>query len=474
MQIKTIGHSFEIAVEEIIQLFFSKEDDILIESTLKEDLNSYQSIARIVYKGREATSSIKCDKQSITKTKISNLIKKSVFNVAKKFSPMNAPWGISTGIRPAKIALSKLLKCQDEKSVISFLENEYWMSENKARLALSVAKTEYEILKDQDERAISVYIGVPFCPTRCAYCSFISQSTEHNKKYIDMYADYLLTEMHAVAKLIKKLGFFVESIYFGGGTPTTLSNKDLDKILKACYTEFDLANCTEITVEAGRPDTVNREKLLTLKDNGVNRICINPQTMHQETLDKIGRGHSVEDVYRAFEIARSVGFDDINSDIIVGLPGENANMVSKTLDGLIKLSPEAITVHTMYLKRAARLSDDFEKYRFAQNTGEMIDLVNSKLLSNGYEAYYLYKQKNTLGNLENVGYSKPGYECLYNMTIMEETRTVFAIGAGASTKLVKNGKIDRIFNPKEAGDYINRIDEIVDKKNNIYKWFKEE
>ena len=463
MNIITNGHSFEDAVRQILQLFFDLNSDFTAESVLQIDENLYIAKAKVTLGEKTAEGEIKATLFSPEKRQISDLVKKSVFFACKKLSDMPTPWGISTGIRPAKTARMMLDENKTDEEILRYMEKEFFVTPKKARLSLDVAKTEFELLKNREENTVSLYLGVPFCPTRCAYCSFISQAVAHNQKFVKPYVEALLKEIEETSRMAESFGYKAETIYFGGGTPTTLSPEDLDKLIKRVKNCFDVTSLREFTVEAGRPDTFSDEMLSVLWENGVNRISINPQTMNQKTLDKIGRRHSVEDTIRAFEMTKKYNFS-INADLIAGLPDESTEDFKKTVEEVCALSPHAVTVHTMYLKRAARLISDFEKLRFAKDMDSMVQLSYDYLTEKGYNPYYLYKQKNTLGNLENVGFSKQGHESLYNIFIMEEIQTILAMGGGASTKMVKGDRIERVFNPKEASDYINRIDEIIEKK----------
>lgn len=463
MNIITNGHSFEDAVRQILQLFFDLNSDFTAESVLQIDENLYIAKAKVTLGEKTAEGEIKATLFSPEKRQISDLVKKSVFFACKKLSDMPTPWGISTGIRPAKTARMMLDENKTDEEILRYMEEEFFVTPKKARLSLDVAKTEFELLKNREENTVSLYLGVPFCPTRCAYCSFISQAVAHNQKFVKPYVEALLKEIEATSRMAESFGYKAETIYFGGGTPTTLSPDDLDRLIKRVKSCFDVTSLREFTVEAGRPDTFSDEMLAVLWENGVNRISINPQTMNQKTLDKIGRRHSVEDTIRAFEMTKKYDFS-INADLIAGLPDESTEDFKKTVEEVCSLSPHAVTVHTMYLKRAARLISDFEKLRFAKDMDSMVQLSYDYLTEKGYNPYYLYKQKNTLGNLENVGFSKQGHESLYNIFIMEEIQTILAMGGGASTKMVKGDRIERVFNPKEASDYINRIDEIIEKK----------
>ena len=472
MIIQTNGHSFEDAVRQVLQLFFDLNSEFMAESALQIDGNLYIAKAKVTLGEKYAEGEIKAELFCPEKRKVSDLIKKSVFFACKKLSDMPTPWGISTGIRPAKTARMMLEENFSDGEILKYMEDEFFITPKKAHLSLDVAKREYNLLKKHNKNGISLYVGIPFCPTRCAYCSFISQAMAHNDKFVEPYVEALIKEIESTAVMAQDLGFKVETIYFGGGTPTTLSPKNLDILIRRVKECFDITSLSEFTVEAGRPDTFTDEMLSVLKENGVYRISINPQTMNQKTLDKIGRRHSVEETVRAFEMARKYGCFSINADLIAGLPDENIEDFKKTVSEVYALSPDAVTVHTMYLKRAARLIEDFEKLRFAKDMDSMVQYSYDFLTEKGYNPYYLYKQKNTLGNLENVGFAKAGHESLYNIYIMEEIQTILAMGAGASTKMVKGDRIERVFNPKEATDYINRIDEIIEKKKNALEFLR--
>lgn len=466
MEIIINGHEAENGVRQIMQLFFSLSDDVRVESSLEGSI----ARARIVTAAGEAFGDAVCD--STERLYITNAIKKSVFYAAKKLSDMPAPWGISTGIRPAKNARKMLDEGIDDTAVLGHLKGEYLMDESKARLAIEVAKKEAAILKSMDKNTVSIYVGIPFCPSRCAYCSFISQATEHNNKYIEPYTDAVLKEIEHTGRIVKELGMKVDTVYFGGGTPTAIKPHLLEKIICSLYERMDLSSVREFTVEAGRPDTFTREMVSMLKNQGVGRISINPQTMHQVTLDKVGRRHSVEDVKRAFYMAHEAGIESINADLIAGLPDEDTAMMEYTLSEILDLKPDAVTVHTLYMKRAADMIDAFEKIRFTKNIADMVDMAQRRLKKEGFMPYYMYKQRNTLGNLENVGFAKMGHESLYNVYIMEEVQPILAIGAGGSTKMVHKDEIERVFNLKDAADYTSRIEEVLKRKDLFYEFYR--
>lgn len=464
-----MGHEHENAVRQIMQLFFPNDGSERVESTLTERGGRLFARAEITSGGKSASGAAEsAGKERLNET---NAIKKSVFYAGKKLSDMPAPWGISTGIRPAKNARRMLESGKSESEVLSVLETEYLVEEKKARLAIEVAKKEAELLKDRFKNSVSIYVGIPFCPSRCSYCSFISRAADYNNKFIAPYAEALLREIEYTAKIISSLSQTVETVYFGGGTPTAIPTHLLERIIEKLYECFDLSNVREFTVEAGRPDTFTKEAMDMLKRHGVGRVCVNPQTMRRETLDKIGRKHSVSDVERAFYLAREAGIESVNSDLIAGLPGEDEKIMRETLSALLALRPDAVTVHTLYLKRAAFMAENFNEIRFAKDTASMVDAAAETLNAEGFFPYYLYKQRNTLGNLENVGFAKKGHESLYNVYIMEEVEPVAALGAGAATKMVKGDAIKRVFNPKDASDYVSRIDEVLRRKDEYLRFY---
>lgn len=384
------------------------------------------------------------------------------------------PWGSLTGIRPAKIAARLLKSGMTEEEAAEYFVSEYGADIEKGRLAAEVAAAERPICDAMLPDGVSVYIGIPFCPTRCLYCSFVTCGTRQAARLIDEYCVMLKKEISYTADIIRSNGNRIETVYIGGGTPTTLSAELLDDLLLHIYSEFDMSNCREFTVEAGRPDTIDRTKLETLKKHGVDRISINPQSMNEETLKLIGRNHTPRQVKDAFYLARECGFDNINMDVIAGLPGETLDMFKKTLEEVEELSPEDTTVHVMSIKRSSRLHEYLSDYNLTdgETAAEMVDFAYKYLKSTGKRPYYMYRQKNQLGNLENAAYSKAGFESLYNIYIMEEVQTIISLGCGGVTKTVDRDtdRIERIFNVKEPKDYIERIDEMLARKDALRKF----
>ncbi|MFR0881480.1 MAG: coproporphyrinogen dehydrogenase HemZ [Oscillospiraceae bacterium] len=324
-------------------------------------------------------------------------------------------------------------------------------------------------MKNHDSKTISVYISIPFCPTRCSYCSFISHSMDSAKKLIPDYVRYLCREIEITGKIINELGLKTDTVYFGGGTPTSLEASQLKIITDKLAECIDISSVREYNIEAGRPDTITAEKLKVIKNAGVTRISVNPQTLNDNVLKIIGRRHSAEDTIKAFYMARDIGFDNINMDLIAGLPGDDYPNFENTLDRILEMNPESITVHTLTIKRSAKLYEENIQKFIDNPAAKMVGKSIKVLPENGYYPYYLYRQKNTIENLENIGFARKGKESLYNIFIMDETQTILGAGCAASTKLVTpDGKITRIHNYKFPYEYINRFDELMEKKKQIY------
>lgn len=398
--------------------------------------------------------------------------KKHLYIKLKEMTGTDLPWGFVTGVRPSKAALNMLEKGAGDDAIREFFVDEHFVAPKKTDLAIKIAKKELSLLSRLDyEKGYSLYIGIPFCPTTCLYCSFTSYPLALWQNKVDQYLDALIKELAFTAKLMS--GRRPDSIYIGGGTPTTLSASQLDRLLSVVDDLFDTNNVLEFTVEAGRPDSITKDKLVAIKNHRVTRISINPQTMNQETLDLIGRKHSVEQIIETFGIARECGFDNINMDMILALPGEGLDQVNHTLDEIAKLRPESLTVHSLAIKRAAALNIWRDKYidYDLKNSDEIVEATASCAAKLGMEPYYMYRQKNMAGNFENVGYSLSGKECIYNVLIMEEKQTIVACGAGASTKIVfqDENRIERIENVKNVSDYVARIDEMIERKRAFFE-----
>ena len=413
---------------------------------------------------------IQADPDHRSETK--NRIKRRLYVLLMSQTGKLLPWGALTGIRPTKIAMTHLEEGMEPAAVQEMMETQYYASKEKAALSVEIAQRERGLLSQIDcDHGYSLYIGIPFCPTTCAYCSFTSYPIDRWAKKTSVYLDALFKEMDFVAE--QMAGRTLDTVYFGGGTPTSLSPEDLDRLITKLRAVFDVDHVREFTVEAGRPDSITREKLRVLKKHGVTRISINPQTMKQETLDLIGRRHTVEDVKEKYAMAREEGFDNINMDLIIGLPEEDLEDVRNTMEEIKRLRPDSLTVHSLAIKRAARLNtmkEVYQEYKMV-NTHEMIDLTAAYAREMGLEPYYLYRQKNMAGNFENVGYAAPGKACLYNVLIMEEQQTIAGCGAGTTTKVVIPGenRIERAETVKNVEQYVERVDEMIERKRQLFK-----
>lgn len=400
---------------------------------------------------------------------------RALFRAASRLTGVRPPWGILTGIRPVKLVSARLEKGMTPDEIAEEFKEKFYTSKEKARLSIATAFEERRIVSLSRPESASLYISIPFCPSRCLYCSFISHDVARMQKLLPEYVELLCKELEYTGKVARELGLRIETIYMGGGTPTSLSAEQLSAIMGAVRKSFNLTYLREYTVEAGRPDTITREKLDAILEGGARRISINPQTLDDDILVRIGRNHTAADVYRAFELARSAGVPSINMDLIAGLPGDTPEGFDRTLDGILHLSPEAVTVHTLAMKRASRLVTSGEDFYDAkgEDVAKMLHSAGKRLSDAGYAPYYLYRQKNTLGALENVGFAKPGFEGLYNIYTMDETHTILAAGAGGVTKLRQpNGDlIERVFNFKYPYEYISRFKEIIDRKKKVKDFY---
>lgn len=474
---------FEYDVWTLVRAFYN--DTEVLTNPEKTDENSIEFTIDVKVSNSKVSISITGDEKIKLSEKIDDNERKEVKNVLKRTiykaltlkSGKELPWGTLTGIRPVKLAVG--LMEQDENlsddDIRKRLKDTYFISDEKLDLSLEIAKNEIELLKDIEyKEGYSLYVGIPFCPSTCLYCSFTSYPIS---KYKDMTDDYVVALEKEIDYAANEFKFkTLNSVYIGGGTPTTLSPEQLDRLLSKIRSSFDMANSKEFTVEAGRPDSITREKLEVLKKHNVSRISINPQTMKDETLKIIGRHHTVEQIKEAFFLAREMGFDNINMDFIVGLPNEDVEDVRYTMEEVKKLNPDSITIHSLAIKRAARLNmfkDDYKELS-STNNQEIMKLTENAARDMGMVPYYLYRQKNMAGNMENVGYSVPGKMGVYNILIMEEKQTIIALGAGSMTKYVypDGERIERVENVKNVEQYIERIDEMIDRKRTFFEAVK--
>ncbi len=463
------GLDFRQDVEPLIKEFFPLLHNEKGELNIRLDLEEDMITVTLEGTGNATVSQTFTSEESAPKKRhrdYRNTLLRTVYRLLSDYTGHGLPWGILTGVRPTKLVYERIEKGLAKN--VQFMTSDYCVSENKAALATRIAAVEYQLLEKLDYRnGYSLYAGIPFCPSICNYCSFGSHPIDRFGDCVEGYLEALKKEIAAVAGCFP--GRKLETVYFGGGTPTSISTEQLRDIIRCVKDNYDLSNLAELTVEAGRPDSITREKLEMLKEEGVSRISINPQSMVQRTLDVIGRRHTTEQVVEAFELARSVGFDNINMDLIAGLTGEGIEDFRYTLSRIGMLDPDSVTVHTLARKRAARLTTDPERYggEEATDVGLMVDEAAAFMKEHSYEPYYLYRQKNMTDNLENVGYARKGKEGLYNILIMEEKQIILACGSGASSKFVRDAgdrRFERVENVKNVQEYISRIDEMIARK----------
>lgn len=431
----------------------AKKEEEFLKKTMAED--------KVELEKAEERSSVKCK------------LKHLIYSVLSEYTGKTLPWGNLTGIRPTKIAYGLLEEGKTKEEVVSYLENMYDCSFQKANLSCDIAERERRILSTLHyENGYSLYIGIPFCPTTCLYCSFTSYPIGLWKKKVQEYIQALKRELDYVSDAFGKK--VLDTVYIGGGTPTTLEPEELEELLAYLKEKFDFSTVQEFTVEAGRADSITHKKLEVLKKFGVNRISVNPQTMKEETLKIIGRHHTVEQVKEAFRLAREVGFSNINMDLILGLPGETKEDVAYTMEEVKKLAPDSLTVHSLAIKRASKLNQWIEEngMESMNNTEETMEIAAKGAEKMEMKPYYLYRQKNMSGNLENVGYATEGNYGIYNILIMEEKQTIAACGAGTISKRVyPDGRIERCDNVKDVTGYIERIEEMIGRKKKLYQDF---
>ena len=509
--------NFEYDIHSLVKAFYP-EHDVLVKEGSREDFPESMFHMRVAYDENEISIAFEQDGAEVLsgtvrvrpedRKETKNQLKQRLYELLSEYSGQNLPWGTLTGIRPTKIPMAMLEEGKTDDEIRTYMKETYFASDAKIELALDVAKREMELLSRIDyEDGYSLYVGIPFCPSTCAYCSFTSYPLGRWASRMDEYLDALERELEFTAEACRDK--YLNSIYIGGGTPTSLEPEQLERLITKigeCFHLFDANgnivygglvqedgtmmpgisagfcipdlsdihpknHLLEFTVEAGRPDSITEAKLQVLKKHNISRISINPQTMKEETLRIIGRRHTVQQTREAYALARKLGFDNINMDLIVGLPGESIEDVRRTMEELQTMQPDNITVHSLAIKRAARLrmqQEEFEAFTM-ENTWETIQLTADYCAQMGLEPYYLYRQKNMAGNFENVGYAAPGKAGVYNILIMEEKQTIMALGAGATTKVVfgHGERIERAGNVKDIINYLERIDEMIDRKRDL-------
>jgi len=454
----------EEKIDVLSVLLDTRHDEWLYTVALAIDANPAEEMPWNTKSGEVA----KLDDTHALLKKCKQEIKLAIYDLLSVKRKSTSPWGILVGVRPVKLVHDMLDLGLSSEVVGLKLRDEYRISDEKIELAIQIAEVERPFIENAGTDPISLYVCIPFCPTKCLYCSFPSNAMGQKGKLMEPYLKALLKEIEEVSKMIKQSGQTVDCIYVGGGTPTALNEKQLEILLSALKEHIGTDNLVEYTVEAGRPDSISEEKLRIMHNHGVDRICINPQTMNDDTLKVIGRDHASADIESVYTLAKNIGFKTINMDLIVGLPGENVNSVVETMASVSKLSPENVTLHTLAIKKSSRLNEQFDKYTMTEEdtVENMMDMATASLYGMDMQPYYMYRQKKILANLENIGFCKPGHESIYNIRIMEERHPIIALGAGAASKMVylKENRFERVSNSKGVEDYIERIDEMIEKK----------
>lgn len=474
MKLLVLNHKFHYEMEKLVRIFMPDEK---IEVVYDKAINDFNLLTAVE---DEITVTVNFD--GFFKTLIAPLcdddemqMGRMVYALLSEYTGFSPKWGVLTGVRPSKLLINTEKTMGREKTE-EYFKTDLLVTQEKFHLARSVADQEERIIATSRPDSFSLYISVPFCPSRCSYCSFVSHSIENEKakKLLPQYVEYLVKELEITGEIAKANGLKLESVYVGGGTPSTLSAEQLKTVTDAVNNNFDLSTCREFTVEAGRPDTITEEKLRVLKNSPVDRISINPQTFVNSVLQAVGRRHSAEDTTEIFNLARKIGFRNINMDLIAGLPTDTYEGFCYSVDTALQLDPENITVHTLAVKRASGIGQNSPKIA-AQNAvlaSKMLDYTYEKL-KNDYHPYYMYRQSKSAGSLENVGWAKTGTECIYNIFMMEECHTILSCGGGAVTKLKapKGDEIERIFNFKYPFEYISGFEELVERKKRITEFY---
>lgn len=488
MKLYFYGHQYQYAAEQMLMTLFPGErpeypngkpegqrmEIRLREGTRMTTASCLYCDGRRNFHGRAAVQSRRLTDRIQTDSLCQQIVKLAIYRSVLRSGRKKPVWGALTGVRPGKLMSPMLERGVPEKEALRLFETEYDVSHDRALLCLDTSRATVRADRLLEPGDVCLYVGIPFCPTRCAYCSFVSQSVEKSMRQIPAFLGALEQELHAVAEQVRDNGLRVVSIYMGGGTPTTLNEGQLDRLLTEIETEFDLTALRECTVEAGRPDTITEEKLRTLRQHGLDRVSVNPQTMEDAVLEAIGRKHSAQDIVRALLQVREVGGFAVNMDLIAGLPTDTEEGFRRTVDTVLELKPENITIHTLSIKRGARLHFGEGTLPSDGAVEAMLNYANARLRDAGYSPYYLYRQKNMSGGFENIGWTRPGYENLYNICIMEELCSILAAGAGGSTKLIRRdgGRNDRLVAPKYPTEYIESIGRICEEKKKIGAFYQ--
>lgn len=482
MELYLSGHEFQFECENLCRVFFpynpvkktdspNQTENLFCSAIISQQNDEY------LYKVFLSENEKKLEKQILFSQKEEYVLTSLLFTLMKEFTGLTPPWGMLTGIHPVKL-LNQYTQMHGQKRADEIFRQDFFVTEKKLSLAKRTMQAQEQIVNGIQADDFSLYVGIPFCPTRCSYCSFVAQSIEKSQKLIEPYFQLLLEEIKHTALVAQQLGLRLRSVYVGGGTPTTLNAVQLSLLCETVYRHFDMSACSEFTVEAGRPDTITEDKLWALKQANVDRISINPQSMSDEVLKAIGRSHKAYDILKAFEIAQRVGIPSINSDLIAGLPKDTLKTFRHTLHTVLEVGATNVTVHCLALKRAASLAEegqDIALHKETELVNQMVDESIDTLNQMGFTPYYLYRQSRMAANLENTGWAKPNDLCAYNIYTMDESMTVLACGAGAVSKIKDpySNRLERIFNFKYPTEYINRNDEILKRKDGVITLYEQ-
>ncbi len=473
MNLTLIGHEDRYAVEQLQMALFPDNPAGAAESALRRGKTWLTATAKITLNGKTARASRRLKASEETVRLRRRVLQQSYYLAAVQLLPKVPAWGALAGVRPTKITTKHLLEGGTPKSAEKLMKDVYYVTEARRKLSVDCSASTVNAVKQMEPEDISVYVGIPFCPTRCTYCSFVSRTIGKKTELLEPYLAALEQEIRFTAELMRKSGKHLRTLYIGGGTPTTLSTHQMIRLLDTLRSSFDFSRCIEFTVEGGRPDTLDFEKLRAIREHGADRMSINPQTMEDSVLRACGRPHKAKDVIRAYQEAVDAGFAAINMDLIAGLPQDDFDGFRRSLDAVAALNPANITVHTLALKKGSRLMEQGGALPSGEETARMLDYSLERLSGKGYLPYYLYRQKYMSGSLENVGWCLSGQESVYNIVMMEELQTVVSIGGGGVTKLVDRaaGTIVRQPNPKYPHDYLAALDRVLAQKEELAACF---
>ena len=469
MKLTLIGHDDRYAVEQLQMALFSTKEDGEAVSTLHRSKIWLTATTKITVNGQTATASRRLKASEETVRLRRQILQQSYYLAAVQLLPATPAWGALAGVRPTKITTKHMLEGGTAKSADKLMKDVYYVTEDRRKLAVDCSVSTVQAASLLEETDVSLYVGIPFCPTRCSYCSFVSRTIGKKTELLDPYLEALMQEIAITGKLLQASGRTLRTIYIGGGTPTTLTTPQMERLLGTIQDSFDLSRCIEYTVEGGRPNTLDPDKLRAIRQGGADRISINPQTMESHVLQAVGRPHKAEDIVRAYRQALDAGFEAINMDLIAGLPKDSVDGFRRSLDAVLEMNPANITVHTLALKKGADLFERRVELPSFAEAAQMVRYANETLRNHKFKPYYLYRQKYMSGSFENVGWSRDNFDCLYNIYMMEEIHTILSLGGGGMNKVnFPDGSLKRFHNPKFPEQYIEMLDDVLRQKEEMF------